>query len=619
MIALLALGLSFLASPAWATVHTAADCEEGTIQTLHDSGAVVTGDTISVPAGSCTWSTAVTVTKAITLQGAGVGQTIITNNVVGTMLFLTMVVDENTRLTGFEFVDGTGSATDVIFANANATAVHAGRIRIDHNKFDHLQGFAIRVTRAYGVIDHNEFLLDSNFAFYFYNVTDAAWADDRWAEAANYGGENFIFVEDNTFTGDIGITTPITDAYGGARFVFRYNTVTRGFIANHGTESPGRTRGARVMEVYENTFDNTSGNAGLQNLIDLRSGGMVAHNNSVTNWAALNYLVSPGNFRLSNDFAVFTIADGRNPWDNNHASNPFVSGTVTTATSCGSTTCTVSDSGKSWTTNEWSGYVLRQTSTTCNVPISAVNTSNEQITVTGHGFQSNDTVYVNAHTGSTPHLQGHYTATVVDANTITLGGVNVTVAGSGGYISLSSRGGTGQPVCSSPIISNTATQLTYSVAWSGAAQNMTLASSDAYEINLVTHVLDQPGSGATPDYAGVANPVPAVPFDQAIEPLYEWNNTKGVTNLNIAIGVAYSQQLSEGVDYFTDTVAPGYTAYTYPHPLVSGGGPPSSGNRRFSPMHNLRRASLPVWPVPYVNTTVRGMYAVLARLNKEGL
>ena len=44
----------------------------------------------------------------------------------------------------------------------------------------------------------------------------------------------------------------------GARFVVRHNTIFKnGVIANHGTESTGRVRGGRAMEVYGNIFTGT--------------------------------------------------------------------------------------------------------------------------------------------------------------------------------------------------------------------------------------------------------------------------------------------------------------------------------------------------------------------------
>src|SRR6266478_6347127 len=62
-------------SPTWAATY-ASDGSVTSIQTIHGTLAV-DGDTITLPAGTFTWTTTLTISKAITLQGAGVGSTII--------------------------------------------------------------------------------------------------------------------------------------------------------------------------------------------------------------------------------------------------------------------------------------------------------------------------------------------------------------------------------------------------------------------------------------------------------------------------------------------------------------------------------------------------------------
>lgn len=57
---------------ALATVYHS-DGSAASVQGLQN--AVLNGDTITLPAGTFTWTTGVTISKAITLQGAGVGQT----------------------------------------------------------------------------------------------------------------------------------------------------------------------------------------------------------------------------------------------------------------------------------------------------------------------------------------------------------------------------------------------------------------------------------------------------------------------------------------------------------------------------------------------------------------
>ena len=68
---------------------------------------VVNGDTITIPAGTFTWRTRVTISKSITLQGAGIGQSIIKDAVNGTPLIqVGLVANKLTRITGIEFQDG---------------------------------------------------------------------------------------------------------------------------------------------------------------------------------------------------------------------------------------------------------------------------------------------------------------------------------------------------------------------------------------------------------------------------------------------------------------------------------------------------------------------------------
>jgi len=55
------------------------------------------------------------------------------------------------------------------------------------------------------------------------------------------------------------------------------------------------------------------------------------------------------------------------------------------------------------------------------------------ITATSHGLTSGDVVTISGHVGSTPAVDGSYTATVTGANTFTVP-VNVTVAGTGGTV-----------------------------------------------------------------------------------------------------------------------------------------------------------------------------------------
>src|SRR5262249_26964239 len=100
------------------TAQTAAkSCLQTDVQTAINSAA--RGATVTVPAGTCTWATVVTLTKGITLQGAGAASTVI-NNGVGDATVLqispdstAIANDETIKVTGFTF-DGSGTGYGLI-------------------------------------------------------------------------------------------------------------------------------------------------------------------------------------------------------------------------------------------------------------------------------------------------------------------------------------------------------------------------------------------------------------------------------------------------------------------------------------------------------------------------
>ncbi len=89
---------------------------------------------------------------------------------------------------------------------------------------------------------------------------------------------------------------------------------------------------------------------------------------------------------------------------------------------------------------------------------------------------------------------------------------------------------------------------------------------NTYEIRKVIQALDQPGLGAQ---AGTMNRNNPRWMQQATEPCYSWNNRDQNNNLVNFITAIGGATIIEGRDYFNNTPMPGYTPYTYPHPLVT--------------------------------------------------
>lgn len=92
---------------------------------------------------------------------------------------------------------------------------------------------------------------------------------------------------------------------------------------------------------------------------------------------------------------------------------------------------------------------------------------------------------------------------------------------------------------------------------------------DSYLITNGYPARDQPGRGRDLTLAVGQNlPWPT----QALEPIYYWNNRRNTTTLTLTVSGAgnATRHILAGRDYFTDgTQRPGYTPYTYPHPLVT--------------------------------------------------
>jgi hypothetical protein len=93
---------------------------------------------------------------------------------------------------------------------------------------------------------------------------------------------------------------------------------------------------------------------------------------------------------------------------------------------------------------------------------------------------------------------------------------------------------------------------------------------DGYTIYKLLVALDQPGRGKG-DLLSGASPTPAWP-NNALEPVYGWNNTVQNPNYPDPSGgyITGRGSLLQGRDYYNGVSMPGYTPYTYPHPLVSG-------------------------------------------------
>jgi hypothetical protein len=248
-----------------AATKTAVSCSLADVKAAINSAA--SGDTVIIPAGSCSWTTdAITVNKTnLTIEGAGAGNTIITLTGGGAG-FIADSTANGLRVTGLEIRSGMGLYSRGI-----------RDLRVDHCKFVSQSDVAIQTNGfVTGVFDHNTFVDTYGARLYGDNNNSETFPMDL-------GTSEALFFEDNTITMSSGSTKAhFVASNSGSRYVFRYNTFNYSaslwdIIDAHGyCEVQGR--GSFTWEVYNNKFNLASN---LNRIIHFRGGQGVVFNNNI--------------------------------------------------------------------------------------------------------------------------------------------------------------------------------------------------------------------------------------------------------------------------------------------------------------------------------------------------
>ena len=280
------LFILLLSAPSGAKAQTinAKSCSSTDVQTALNSASA--GDTVTVPAGTCSWS-GLSLNKAISLQGAGIGTTNITvtgNNTI------TKQAAGIIRMANFSF-SISGSGTTNVGFTVGGSWKNGQPIVIQNNAFSVSNSSLFVINVAGGVIvSHNTFTGGWNDSFlHIYDVKDS---EGSWTTADTIGNRDTKgtlnhYIEDNTFTGGTNQGTDVDDA---GRVVYRHNTFTDSSFNTHGKDSS--PVGVRHYEIYNNRFYNTgaqsndcSAIANQNWAIWLRGGTGVIYNNYFDNLA----------------------------------------------------------------------------------------------------------------------------------------------------------------------------------------------------------------------------------------------------------------------------------------------------------------------------------------------
>lgn len=305
----------------WAATISAASCSYSDVNSALDRAS--NGDTVLVPPGTCTWSTTMDfdtnisggTNKYLTLQGAGIDQTVIIDGVskaaypnIPFLLRWTTVKGGLTRITGFTFRGG--SATDCCNKGVLYFRGNSDQFRFDHNKVvpTHTSGMMVW-GNIKGVIDHNTYDVSRSFGLYTFHDSwkdVGGYGDNSWASPSTLGSGEALFIEDNQFVNDQSLSyhNYANDGWAGGRVVYRYNTYNSCTWANHGLESSGRQRSQRQYEVYKNNFIwDLRGNS-FAGLIGARGGvGVVFDNVATISNGSVNQFFDITYYRATSSFA----------------------------------------------------------------------------------------------------------------------------------------------------------------------------------------------------------------------------------------------------------------------------------------------------------------------------
>jgi len=305
---------------AWVNPTSAADiaatsCAAVDIQSAIDTAG--TGDTVLLPACTQTWAQTVRiVAKAITLQGAGQDQTMITDMTGNAWdepaIWIEGQDGQEIRVTGLRITYGR-NATLQDYNGAFVVRGTSTQVRVDHCTMIDFWNRSMQFSgHTSGVVDHCVFRRTPTATNGFQAVNVNGDGDDAWERPLTLGSANAVYIESNLF--DFDPSSSAADSHSGGRFVFRHNLITNGSMLNHGLDTTDRS--SHSFEIYDNVFTR---DAYTFNIITIRGGTGVIYRNTIASPASIDIPIIAQLYRSCQDYPDThgVRCNGTNPIDGN--------------------------------------------------------------------------------------------------------------------------------------------------------------------------------------------------------------------------------------------------------------------------------------------------------------
>jgi hypothetical protein len=218
------------------------------------------GSTVIIPNGTYGWSTGITCTKAITIQGASIGGVTITDNMSGAVVDLTPSTAGNLTFSNVIFKQGSVSSKSAQHYIVVEYSPGSQPILIHDCQFFSAGSVLSQIlwSQNGGVIWNCHFdggNTGTNITSVDEGIQFKTPGVDRWKTPSTMGmagdpnGTLNTYVEDCTFNN---FYTEATDCDDGSRNVFRHCTFTKAVCASHGADTS--PYGNRHWEYYDNSW-----------------------------------------------------------------------------------------------------------------------------------------------------------------------------------------------------------------------------------------------------------------------------------------------------------------------------------------------------------------------------
>jgi hypothetical protein len=308
------IAILFIGSASGATI-TAVSANQPDVLAAYNAAAA--GDTIVIPAGTATWTNGIGISKSVTIQGAGIGQTILKRPAGTPPLWSgaffsigSLPSDVPVRITGIEFDSTiyTQTYTTIIIYIQHRTTGGASfdytQIRIDHCKFNRGKRQIWWEGRVFGVVDHCTLVDHGESGIHVRGDGDADFARAK-SQGIVFGTLRAVFIEDCNFIFDanapvgIGLGGSTDSDYAGVS-VWRHNTFDYTAFADTSADGPFdfhgnlgywsqggdfNFTGTLQTEIYNNTIKLWHPYRAMY----IRAGRMIVANNTYTSINGSSY------------------------------------------------------------------------------------------------------------------------------------------------------------------------------------------------------------------------------------------------------------------------------------------------------------------------------------------